>query len=274
MINHLMPERFSKWYETADAGKAAVANHHWLAGLGTALRLPRLLGVGERHVDFEHVHGRHAAPADLVMLAAHLGDVHGSAFVVELHRARLDRPHETGTGHRLPDFLARRVDAVQRRLRTGSVPDPMLNTDEAVRLLREAAPGPAAFYKDANPRNVILTGQGPVTIDVDEVTLAPFGYDFAKLVVTVAMTHGTLPAATIAAALAAYNRTVNGHQPGLGNVTWIELMTWAEIHHILTSHYLGRGGYQHSWHRLRPLHPRHQPTGRSRHESHRGAWWR
>jgi len=274
MIRYPMPECFSKRYPTADACQVAVANHRWLARLGTALRLPRLLAVGKRRIDFEYIHGRHAAPQDLLSLAIHLGDVHGSAYVTELHRARLDRPHETGTGHRLPDFLTPRVDAVRRCLRAGNVPDPMLDADEAVRLLREAAPRPAAFYKDVNPRNVLLADQGPVTVDVDEVTLAPFGYDLAKLFVTIAMTHGTLPTATITAALAAYNAAVNGHQDGLGSVTRTELMTWAEIHHVLTCGYLGRGGYQHGWHRHRPLHPPPQPTGRSPHHSNRDTSWR
>ena len=45
-----------------------------------------------------------------------------------------------------------------------------------------AADGPAAFYKDANPRNFLITPAGhPVTIDFDDLTLAPFGYDLAKL---------------------------------------------------------------------------------------------
>ncbi len=35
-------------------------------------------------------------------------------------------------------------------------------------------------------------------------------------------------------------------------VTWEQLMDWAEIHHILTSRYLGRAGYRHSWHAVRP----------------------
>ncbi len=59
-------------------------------------------------------------------------------------------------------------------------------------LLHGACGGPAAFYKDANPRNFLITPAGPVTVDFDDLTLAPFGYDLAKLVVTLAMTYGAL----------------------------------------------------------------------------------
>ncbi len=92
---------------------------------------------------------------------------------------------------------------------------------------------------------------GPVTIDFDDLTLAPFGYDLAKLIVTLAMTYGPLPAARIAAALGAYNAATR-HCRRLIPVTWEELMDWAEIHHILTSRYLGRAGYPHGWHEVRP----------------------
>jgi len=52
----------------------------------------------------------------------------------------------------------------------------------------------------------LITPDGlPVTIDFDDLTLAPFGYDLAKLVVTLAMTYGELPGEQIAAALFAYN---------------------------------------------------------------------
>ena len=128
------------------------------------------------------------------MLAAHLGDVHGSAHAAELHQARLNQPYRTVRGHMLPSFPHRRVDAVARELRAGNVPgNELMSVVRAQRLLA-GADGPAAFYKDANPRNFLITPDGlPVTIDFDDLTLAPFGYDLAKLVVTLAMTYGALP---------------------------------------------------------------------------------
>ena len=46
-----------------------------------------------------------------------------------------------------------------------------------------------------------MTATGPAIVDFDDLTLAPFGYDLAKLVVSTAMTHGPLPAEAITAAL-------------------------------------------------------------------------
>ena len=40
-------------------------------------------------------------------------------------------------------------------------------------------------------RNVLVTPSGPALVDFDDLTLAPFGYDLAKLVVSTAMTFGT-----------------------------------------------------------------------------------
>ena len=92
----------------------------------------------------------------------------------------------------------------------------------------------------------------PVTIDFDDLTLAPFGYDLAKLIVTLAMTHGPIPAASIAAALTSYNKAASRHCRSLPGVTWEELMDWAEIHHILTSRYAADGRYPCRWDQARP----------------------
>jgi len=127
----------------------------------------------------------------------------------------------------------------------------MLTVRQAQRLIAEAD-GPAAFYKDANPRNFLITPDGtPVTIDFDHLTLAPLGYDLAKLIVTTAMTHGPLPATGIAQALDAYNTAVRQHTATVP-VTWDELMNWAEIHHILTTRYASDGRYPHLWNEVRP----------------------
>ena len=233
----------------------AQANYSWLAGLEPTARLPRLLPAPDgEHLMFEHVNGRHARPEDLPLLAASLGDMHGDAHARELHQARLPQRYPTRAGHTLPGFPDGRVDAVARELRSGRVPDAWLTVHQAQELIMDAD-GPAAFYKDANPRNFLITPAGPVTVDFDDLTLAPFGYDLAKLVVTLAMTHGALPARQITGAMDAYNAAAGRHRPGPGTLTWAELMAWAEIHHILTSGYLGRSGYWHSWHNLRPGRP-------------------
>lgn len=246
------PAQHSKCYRSAAACRAAAANYQWLARAVGPVRLPRLISAGPCRLVFEHVTGRHAQPRDLVTLARHLGEVHLAAYASELWRAHLAVPYSSGSGHRIPAFTTRRVAAVRRLLRACLVPDPAFDHGQAVRLLNAAAQSPAAFYKDANPRNFLITPGGPVTIDFDDLTLAPFGYDLAKLIVTLAMTHGRLPPRLIGQALAAYNAAGIRCPDKAGNVTWTQLMAWAEIHHVLTSRYLGQAGYRRSWHTVRP----------------------
>ena len=251
-----VPATHRKHYPDAASRRRAEGNYRWLASLGSPLRLPRLLTTAGKELGFEPVTGRHALPADLPALAAHLGQVHAAAHRAGLHRARLDEPFITPSGHLISGFLTRRLAAVTRALGSGAVPGAAFSTTQAQRLLHCSCTGPAAFYKDANPRNFLLTTSGPVTVDFDDLSLAPFGYDLAKLTVTLAMTYGPLPAWQITAALDAYNAATAANCPQAPPVTWEQLMAWTEIHHILTSRYKGRSGYLHSWHDLRPRQPR------------------
>jgi Ser/Thr protein kinase RdoA (MazF antagonist) len=244
------PALHIKRYRDGAARRGAERNYRWLADLGGPLRLPQLLIAEGQQLGFEHVTGRHAEPGDLVTLAGHLGEVHAAAHAAELHRARMDRPYRTASGHQIPGFLGRRLAAVTRKLDAGLVPDPAFSIKQAECLLRGACGEPAAFYKDANPRNFLVTRAGPVAVDFDDLTLAPFGYDLAKLVVTLAMTYGAFPAGQITAAIDSYN-AASHHWLGPRALTLARLMTWAEVHHILTSGYRGRSGYRHSWHDLR-----------------------
>ena len=248
-----MSGHYLKRYLDPRTRQRAVANYSWLAGLEPTARLPRLLPAPDgEHLMLEHVNGRHARPEDLPLLAACLGGMHGAAHARELHQARLPQRYRTRAGHTLPGFPDGRVDAVARELRSGRVPDGRLTVHEAQELIMDAD-GPAAFYKDANPRNFLITPEGTlVTIDFDDLTLAPFGYDLAKLVVTLAMTHGPISAASIAAALTSYNKAASRHCRSLPGVTWEELTGWAEIHHILTSRYAADGRYPCRWDQVRP----------------------
>jgi Ser/Thr protein kinase RdoA (MazF antagonist) len=127
-----------------------------------------------------------------------------------------------------------------------------LSIPQARRLI-DGADGPTAFYKDANPRDFLITPDGiPITIDFDDLTLAPFGYDLAKLIVTLAMTHGPVPATAIAEALNAYNSAAASQHTALTLVTWDKLMDWAEIHHVLTARYAADGRYPYHWNQTRP----------------------
>jgi Ser/Thr protein kinase RdoA (MazF antagonist) len=243
---------FVKRYDSAPARNRAEANYRWLTRLQGPAHLPELRYSGERELRFQHIEGRHALPADLTMLAAHLGNVHGSVHQAELRKAELPNPYRAAGGQLLPSFPAGRLAAVERELSAGHVPGARLTMSQARRLIT-SADGPAAFYKDANPRNFLITPDGtPVTIDFDDLTLAPFGYDLAKLIVTLAMTHGPIPSAAIAEALSTYNSASAGHWPPLVPVTWGELTGWAEIHHILTARYAGDGRYPYQWNQARP----------------------
>jgi hypothetical protein len=246
-----MSREFAKRYATAAARKRAEANYQWLTRLQGPAHLPGLRSSGERELHFEHVEGRHAGTGDLGMLAGHLGDVHGSAHEAELRKAVLASPYRAADGHMLPAFPAGRIAAVARALASGSVPDARLTTSTASRLV-SAADGPAAFYKDANPRNFLITRDGiPVTIDFDDLTLAPFGYDLAKLVVTLSMAHGPIPASAASAALSDYNAAARRHA-NVPAVAWDQLMDWAEVHHILTARYAADGRYSYTWNEVRP----------------------
>jgi Ser/Thr protein kinase RdoA (MazF antagonist) len=243
---------YVKRYASAAAAKRAEANYQWLTRLQGLVHLPELRCSSERELCFEHVEGRHALPADLTMLAAHLGDVHGSVYVAELRNAELRKPYRAAGGQVLPAFRASRLAAVERELSARNVPGAWLSIPQARRLIA-SADGHAAFYKDANPRNFLITPGGiPVTVDFDDLTLAPFGYDLAKLIVTLAMTHGPVHATAIAEALDAYNLAVGRQHAALAPVTWEELMNWAEIHHVLTARYAADGRYPCRWNEARP----------------------
>jgi Ser/Thr protein kinase RdoA (MazF antagonist) len=247
-----MTRRVIKHYPDIAARQRAEANYRWLTGLNGPAHLPALLGASGTDLCFEHIDGHHAHPEDLTMLATHLGDVHGAAYAAELHHARLDSAHHTAGRHVIPGFADARMPAVARELSTGNVPGAALTLPEVQRLLTDAD-GPAAFYKDANPRNFVITPAGtPVTIDFDDLTLAPFGYDLAKLIVTLVMAHGPLIAPSIAEALHAYNAAAAKHCATLPSVSQTELMNWAEIHHILTSRYAADDHYPYHWNEQRP----------------------
>jgi hypothetical protein len=246
-----LSRHYVKLYDSAADRNRAETNYRWLTRLLGPAHLPGLHFSGERELRFEHVEGRHALPADLTMLAAHLGEVHGGVYNAELRKAELPRPYRAVNGQVLPAFPARRLAAVERELSAGNVPGARLTIGQARHLITEAG-GPAAFYKDANPRNFLITPDGtPVTIDFDDLTLAPFGYDLAKLIVTLTMTHGPIPASTIAEALNTYNSAAARQYATLAPVTWEELMNWAEIHHILTARYAVDGRYPYRWNETR-----------------------
>ncbi|MGH3679021.1 MAG: phosphotransferase [Natronosporangium sp.] len=218
---------FVKRYHDPQAAAAAAAHLAWLTNFCTGVRFPALRMVAGRWMVTELLTGHHPRPADLPVVAATLGTLHRSAHERHLHRARLDRPLRVG-GLLISDFVTPRRAALARQ----PVPHTGL---------------PAAIYKDTNVRNLLLTDAGVAQVDFDDLTLAPFGYDLAKLIVSTAMTYGQPAASLVSDTLAAYNTHVGTNACPLNR-----LHRYAELHGRLTAPYLHRNGYRHPWPTVRP----------------------
>lgn len=218
---------FVKRYHDPQAAAAAAAHLTWLTSLGAGIRLPALRMIAGRWLVTELLTGHHPRPADLPAVAATLGTLHRSAYDRHLRHARLDHPLRVG-GLLINDFATPRRAALARQ----PVPHTGL---------------PAAIYKDTNVRNILLTDAGVAQVDFDDLTLAPFGYDLAKLIVSTAMTYGLPAASLVSDALAAYNMHV-----GTNACTIDRLHRYAELHGNLTAPYLHRNGYRHPWPTVRP----------------------
>ncbi|MGH3801082.1 MAG: phosphotransferase [Pseudonocardiaceae bacterium] len=223
---------FAKRYPDQRHATMAIAHRDWLSGLESGVRLPALRSATARELVFEHLGTRHPDADDLADLAQALGRLHAAAYLRHLHAARLDEPFHTRHGLTITDFITPRRTALEK------IPLPVTGR-------------PAALYKDANIRNFLLTDDGVAIVDFDDLTLAPFGYDLAKLVVSAAMTHGRLDPHMIELALDTYN----SHTAEVGRFTECpmrQLRVYAEFHHLLTAPYLHRNGYRHPWPRVRP----------------------
>ncbi|WP_409493972.1 phosphotransferase [Amycolatopsis sp. cmx-11-12] len=223
---------FVKHYTDPQRARGATAHWAWLAELECGIRLPELLAVEEHKLTFEYLGHQQPGPADLVDLAQALGQLHAAAFIAELGTAVLNRPHRVSPHLTIQDFVSPRRELLSRA--------PL-----------SVASSPAAFYKDANIRNFLLTDRGVAIVDFDDLTLAPFGYDLAKLVVSTAMTNGRLDPRAIDDALAAYN-TETANSSDRTTCQLDQLQLYAELHHQLTARYLRRNGYRYAWPDVRP----------------------
>lgn len=223
---------FVKHYTDPQRARDAAAHWAWLAELDCGIRVPDLLAVEEHKLVFEYLGHQQPGSADLGDLAQALGQLHAAAYTAELGMAILNRPHRVSPHLTIQDFVSPRRELLSR-------------TGLAV------ASSPAAFYKDANIRNFLLIDGGVAIVDFDDLTLAPFGYDLAKLVVSTAMTNGRLDPRAIDDALAAYNaQTANFSDKTACQLDQLQL--YAELHHQLTARYLHRNGYRYAWPDVRP----------------------
>ncbi|MEW1722076.1 phosphotransferase [Streptomyces sp. NPDC093109] len=235
--------RFTKYYDTPAQAAEAARHYAWLAAHAKPLRQPELTTVGPTSLTFAYVEGRHAQVQDLPRLAALLGDAHGAAWASDLHGSRLDSRHYFQDGSVFGDFRSCREAALRRRLETGHLPN-IAALRAMLTLLERTAEGPTAFYKDSNPRNFLFTEDGTVfSIDTDDLTLAPFAYDLAKLITTLTMTYGPLGPADINAALVGYNQAAARHDAQLGATGRERLDDFLALHSVLTAPYAGRNGY-------------------------------
>ncbi|MFL1376789.1 phosphotransferase [Nocardiopsis protaetiae] len=238
-----MSDTFTKAYTSPDRAGMAVSHHAWLRSMGAPV--PALLDASPEELVFAHVEGEHCGLADFPAVAALLGHLHATAFAHQLRAARLDAPFSAPNGVRLAEFVNPRLDLLEGRRREGILSGPQY--EAAATLITGASQRPAAFYKDSNIRNVLIGVTSPVLVDFDDLTLAPFGYDLAKLLVSAAMTYGPLDGSLCRRTLDSYRHAVEAAGGPVDCCSWEELGNWTEIHDLLTSGYLGRNGYKHRW---------------------------
>lgn len=221
---------FTKRYRDPHRATAARAHRDWLATLDSNVRVPELRAATPHQLEFEHLGHHQPSPGDLGLLARTLGQLHAAAHARQLHTAKPNTPFTAPDGLVITDFVTPRRELLDR------MPVPWRGL-------------PVAFYKDANIRNFLLTDAGVAIVDFDDLTLAPFGYDLAKLIVSTAMTHGRLARSAVDDALAAYNTQTTT----AGTACPPErLRIFAEFHHLCTARYLHRNGYHHAWPDVRP----------------------
>ncbi|MDJ0465772.1 phosphotransferase [Streptomyces sp. H27-C3] len=234
---------FTKHYATPERAAGAVRHYRWITEHAKPLRQPALHTIGPDSLTFERVEGRCVRPEDLPRMAELLGRAHGAAWASDLQSASLGIPHRFPDGTTFDDYVGPREIALRRRHEQGYLPDKVA-LYAMLGLLDETAQGPLAFYKDSNPRNFIITSTGDiVTVDTDDLSLAPMGYDLAKLIATLHLTYGPLTDQTVNAALLAYNAAARRHDARLGTTDRGRLDSFLGLHAVLTAPYVGRNGY-------------------------------
>ncbi|MFI5756232.1 phosphotransferase [Streptomyces sp. NPDC051569] len=235
--------QFTKRYDTPERAAAAARHYRWLHQHAKPLRQPTLHLAGPYSLTFERIEGRPARPEDLPRIAELLGHAHGVAWRSDLRSASQGTAHHFHDGTRFDDYLGPRQTALRRRHEQGHLPD-KASLHAMLCLLNGTARGPFAFYKDSNPRNFIITPAGDiVTVDTDDLSLAPMGYDLAKLIATLHLTYGPLTEQAVKAALFAYNTAAGRYDAGLGATDRARLDDYLTLHAVLTAPYIGRNGY-------------------------------
>jgi Ser/Thr protein kinase RdoA (MazF antagonist) len=238
---------FTKHYTAPERAAGALRHYWWMCQHVQPLRQPALLSTDSDSLTFERIEGRPVRPEDLPRMAELLGRAHGAAWASDLQQAALNTPHRFQDGTAFDDYLGPRENALRRRHAQGYLPDKVA-LYAMLGLLQETAQGPPAFYKDSNPRNFIITADSDiVTVDPDELSLAPLGYDLAKLIATLHLTYGPLTDQAINAALFVYNEAAEAYGTCLGTTNRARLDDFLALHAVLNAPYVGLNGYRYSW---------------------------
>lgn len=233
---------WAKTYLTPAAAESAIQHHAWISDVGQ-LPVPSLLRHDDHTLVFANVSGRHVGPADLTAVARTLARFHAAAHQ-HLASARMNEPHTTSRSQVIAGFAEHREQRLLDLLAAPSPPDTPLTAEHVAAWMAHAADLLPVVYKDANIRNFLIT-PAVIAVDFDTLTLAPLGYDLAKLVVSATMTYGPLDPGLTEAALACYNSVLS--DAGLPGCTITEFAAWTEMHYILTSPYQGHNGYRYAW---------------------------
>ncbi|MFD4344075.1 phosphotransferase [Streptomyces coelicoflavus] len=237
---------FTKHYAEPERAAGAVRHYRWLTEHAKPLRQPVLHTVRPNSLTFERIEGHSVHLEDLPRVAELMGHAHGAAWTSDLRSASLDTPYHFLDGTTFDDYLGPRKRALRRRHEQGYLPSKAA-LHAMLGLLEATAEGPCAFYKDSNPRNFIVTStQDIVAVDTDDLSLAPMGYDLAKLIATLHLTYGPLTDQAVTTALLAYNAAARRHDARLGTTGRGQLDSFLGLHAVLTAPYVGRNGYRYS----------------------------
>jgi hypothetical protein len=236
---------FAKNFADRDAMERCLRNHALVRDVAVG-RVPEVLWV-DRHtwtIGFEFLAGRAVTDdGDLEAAAAVIGRMHcrwrdsRARYVVGL-----DHPSERV-------FSAPRRAPVEARLRVTQDHGNLLHRVSLDRLWMLADARAQCFYKDCNALNFILRGHRVSLVDFDTLTVAPAGYDLAKLLLTVMMRRGNGSAGLVRRCLGVYNAElcVKGGAPCGAD----RLLLFMELHWLLTMPYMAKNGYQVPWPALR-----------------------
>lgn len=228
---------WAKSYRTTEALRRCVANHDVLTRMGAPVPAIAEIDVDAGRVRFERIDGTHpGSDRELHLASRALGTLHRRVMAVA--------EDEEVDGHvaSLEPFWPRRAQVLPQRI--ASTAGALLATDDLEQLRRLAAALPVALYKDTNCRNVLIGRDDAVwLVDFDDLTLAPLGYDLAKLIVSVAMTQARRP--DLDGLTASYLEALRAPLD-LSCFTAL-VLAWCAMHDALTARYIGCNGYRARW---------------------------